>query len=114
MIEIDNTYGEQLSKLQVVFYRTPDGDEPVKDWLEQFGWPKDVPLNRSLGGGLWQVSGHLRGGEVARIFFCRLPGLIVLLHVCISKIPLDDQDEDIDIELASKRMKEINPRQYLH
>jgi phage-related protein len=112
MLNIENSDVEQLSKLHVVFYRTPHGDEPVKDWLEQFGWPKDVPLDRSLGGGLWQVSGHLRGGEVARIFFCRLPGLIILLHACISKIPLDDQD--IDIELARTRMKEIDPRQYLH
>ncbi|MHB8087770.1 MAG: type II toxin-antitoxin system RelE/ParE family toxin [Anaerolineaceae bacterium] len=71
-------------------------------------------MDRSLGGGLWQVSGHLRGGYVARIFFCRLPGLIVLLHACISRIPLDDQDKDIDIELARKRMRKIDPRQYLH
>ncbi|MHB8069521.1 MAG: type II toxin-antitoxin system RelE/ParE family toxin [Desulfobaccales bacterium] len=99
---------------RTVFYRTTAGIEPVKDWLEENGWPKDVPLDRSLGGGLWQVSGHLRGGEVARIFFCRLPGLIVLLHACISKIPLDDQDKDIDIELARRRMREIDPRQYLH
>ena len=65
-----------LKKLPVIFYRTPGGAEPVRDWLNglppedrrtlghdignvEFGWPVGMPLCRSLGGGLWEVRSNL-------------------------------------------------------
>jgi phage-related protein len=105
---------EKLSRLHIAFYRTSTGDEPVKEWLEQYGWPNDVVVERNLDNGLWQISGHLRGGFVALIFFSIISEMIVLLHACIMKIPLNDQDHAKEIELARKRLKEVDPRHYLH
>jgi hypothetical protein len=61
---------DHLIAIEVVFYRTAAGAEPVRDWLRgmpaadrrtigtdlatvQFGWPVGMPLCRPLGGGLW-------------------------------------------------------------
>jgi hypothetical protein len=57
--------------LDVRFYATELGGEPVREWLKllsaverktvgediktvQFGWPLGMPLVRSLGGGIWE------------------------------------------------------------
>jgi hypothetical protein len=62
----------RLTEIQVVFYRTSGGAEPVLDWPRglpsedrrsigadlatvQFGWPIGMPLSRPLGNGLWEV-----------------------------------------------------------
>ncbi len=62
-----------VTKLRVIFYRTANGREPVRDWLRslnreskkiigddiktvQNGWPLGMPLVASLGGGLWEVA----------------------------------------------------------
>lgn len=61
-------------RLQVLFYKTETGKEPVRDWLKtlppaemkiigqdiktvQFGWPLGMPLVRKLDKELWEV-GH--------------------------------------------------------
>ena len=58
--------------LAVVFYRTDNGVEPVRDWLKslpmverrtigedikavQFRWPLGMPLVRKLSGKIWEV-----------------------------------------------------------
>lgn len=105
---------QHLKTSIVVCYHNADGFEPVKEWLEQVGWPNDVPLCRSLGDDLWDFCGHLAGGRVARIFFCNLPGLVVLLHAAIFDLPVDDQENEDAILLARSRMREIHPREYLH
>ena len=68
--------GDDPKRLPVIFYRTPGGAEPVRDWLNglpledrrtlghdigtvEFGWPVGMPLCRSLGGGLWEVRSNL-------------------------------------------------------
>lgn len=60
------------SFLEVRFFRTESGAEPVRDWLRalpaaerrvlgediktvQLGWPLGMPLVRSLGDGLWEI-----------------------------------------------------------
>jgi len=64
-------------KIEVCFYRTKAGREPVREWLKklpavdhniigrdimrvQYGWPIGMPLCRSLGGGLHEVRTMLR------------------------------------------------------
>jgi hypothetical protein len=63
-VDVDNQM-----KLKVVFYKSPSGNEPVRDWLKslsiedkkmigediktvQFGWPLGMPLVRKLETGL--------------------------------------------------------------
>ena len=88
-------------RLQVVFYRTELGVEPVRDWLQglskidkkiigedlktvQFGWPLGMPLVRKLEPGLWEIRIHL-DNRIARILFTVQNGLMVLLHGFIKK-----------------------------
>jgi hypothetical protein len=74
------------SAIPVVFYRTAQGGEPVRDWLRelpiedrrrigrdlalvQYGWPIGMPLCNSPGGGLWQVRSNLPSRRIARLLF---------------------------------------------
>jgi phage-related protein len=80
--------GDGPKKLSVIFYRTPRGAEPVRDWLNdlpqehrrtlghdignvEYGWPVGMPLCRSLGGGLWEVRTNLPSHRTARVIFHR-------------------------------------------
>lgn len=110
-----------LKKVPAAFYQSPNGSEPVRDWLRslpapdrraigediatvEYGWPVGMPLCRSLGGGLWEVRSSLPSGNIARIVFCTGKGKLVLLHGFIKKTqktPLED------LALAKKRKKEI-------
>ena len=108
-------------KLPMIFYRTPGGAEPVRDWLNglpqedrrtlghdigmvEFGWPVGMPLCRSLGGGLWEVRSSLIQGQIARVMFCTAQGRMVLLHGFVKKTQKTPQS---DLNLARKRQKEI-------
>jgi phage-related protein len=90
------------SKLEVVFYRSASGNEPVREWLKdlpredkktlgediktiQLGWPLGMPLVRSLGKGLWEIRSSLRNNRIARIIFFMYQEAIVLLHGFIKK-----------------------------
>ncbi len=113
--------GDGPKKLPVIFYRTPGGTEPVRDWLNglpledrrtlghdigavEFGWPVGMPLCRSLGGGLWEVRSNLPGHKTARVIFCTAQGRMVLLHGFVKRTQKTPQP---DLELARKRQKEI-------
>ncbi|MEI6257045.1 MAG: type II toxin-antitoxin system RelE/ParE family toxin [Planctomycetota bacterium] len=82
--------------LEVVFFRTEAGNEPVRDWLRglvredrktlgediktaQFGWPRGMPLIRKLATGLWEVRSHISTG-IARVMFTVDGQTMVLLH----------------------------------
>jgi phage-related protein len=108
-------------KLPAIFYRTPGGAEPVRDWLKdlphddrrslghdiglvEFGWPVGMPLCRSLGGGLWEVRSELASNRTARVIFCTAKGRMVLLHGFIKRTQKTPQ---ADLALARKRQKEI-------
>ena len=69
-------------KIPLVFFRTPAGSEPVREWLKglepedrrvigedikdvEFSWPIGMPLVRSLGRELWEVRSSLPGGRIA-------------------------------------------------
>lgn len=102
--------------LQVVFYRTENGNEPVRAWLKelpqnekkiigteiktvQIGWPLGMPLVRKLDKDLWELRCKL-DNKIARVLFTLYKGSIVLLHGFIKKsqkIPAKD------LELAKRR-----------
>lgn len=88
-------------RLQVVFFRSANGKEPVREWLleltreerkvvgedlktVQFGWPLGMPVVRPLGDGLFEVRSNL-DDRIARVTFVAADGLMVLLHAFIKK-----------------------------
>jgi phage-related protein len=112
---------DHLIAIEVVFYRTAAGAEPVRDWLRgmpaadrrtigtdlatvQFGWPVGMPLCRPLGGGLWEVRSNLPGNRTARLMFFVHEGRIGLVHGFIKKTRTTPPD---DLALARKRMQDM-------
>jgi|CXWK01.1.fsa_nt_gi DNA-binding Xre family transcriptional regulator len=72
--------------LQVAFFRSETGREPVREWLKelaaddrkaigediklvQFRWPLGMPLVDKLDADLWEVRSRLQGGRIARVCF---------------------------------------------
>lgn len=106
-----------LPKLTVRFYRTEQGNEPVREWLKelpaadrksvgdeiravQFGWPVGMPLVRKVRRGLWEVRVHLVG-RIARVLFTTFDGEAVLLHGFIKK---SQRTPAADLATAVERM----------
>jgi len=104
--------------LEVRFFKTNGGTEPVRDWLRelsahdrktigediktvQFGWPTGMPLVRKIDNGLWEVRIHLEG-RIARVLFTVSDGMIVLLHGFIKKSQATPKP---DLKLAKDRMR---------
>lgn len=104
--------------LEVKFYKTDAGTEPVRDWLRdlpaidrktigediktvQFGWPLGMPLVRKMEKDLWEIRIHL-DARVARMLFTIVSGKIVLLHSFIKKSQVTPQP---DLKLAKDRMR---------
>lgn len=107
--------------LNVVFFKTDTGNEPVREWLKdlpkedrktigadiltvQYAWPVGKPLVDNLGAGIWEVRSRL-DNRIARTLFAMVDQEIVLLHGFIKKQQKTPQDE---LDLAKKRK-----RQYL-
>jgi len=95
--------------LDVVFYKTEAGNEPVREWLKslprddrraigediktaQYGWPLGMPLIRKLERGLWEVRSNISTG-IARVFFTVKDGLMILLHGFVKKSQKTPQNE---------------------
>ena len=110
-----------MKRLPAAFYQLPSGREPVREWLKalgdddrkiigedikdvEFSWPIGMPLVRPLGKGLWEVRSDITQGRTARVLFCIHDGRMVLLHGFIKKT---QKTPDADLELATKRRKEI-------
>lgn len=106
--------------LRVVFYRSPAGREPVRDWLRslepearrvfgedistvQYGWPLGMPLVRSLGEGIWEVRSQLRDG-IGRVLFLAADDVMVLLHGFLKKTQKTPTQE---LEIARRRAAEV-------
>src|SRR4030066_2243683 len=87
--------------LDVVFYRTEAGNEPVREWLKslkredrktigediktaQFGWPLGMPLIRKVETGVWEIRSRTSQG-IARVLFTVEGHTMVLLHGFIKK-----------------------------
>lgn len=112
---------EPTKKVQVYFYRTEAGREPVREWLKglplredrrrigedirtvEFGWPVGMPVCRAMGGGLYEVRSNLSENRIARVlFYFDKHGRMVLLHGFIKKT---QKTPDEDLELARKNKK---------
>lgn len=104
-------------RLQVIFYKTDSGNEPVREWLKsllrndrkiigediktvQFGWPLGMPLVRKLDVGLWEVRSRL-DNRIARVLFTVEESVMVLLHGFIKK---SEKTPASDLNLAKKRL----------
>ena len=107
-------------KIPAVFYRAPQGNEPVREWLKElpkqdrhrigtdirtveYGWPVGMPTCRPLKGGLCEVRTNLRN-TTARVIFCIAGGRMVLLHGFIKKSRETPED---DLRLARRRKSDI-------
>ena len=104
-------------RLQVVFYKSNSGKEPVRDWLKklekedrkvigeniktvQFGWPLGMPLVRKIETSLWEVRIQLNN-RIARILFTAHEGIMILLHGFIKK---SQKTPANDLKVAKQRM----------
>jgi len=113
--------GKTHPKTPVVFYRTRNGAELVRDWLRalderdrnaigldlmrvQFRWPVGMPLCRAMGDDLWEVRTSLPSNRIARVLFCVVRDRIVVLHGFIKKT---QKTPDGELTLARKRKKEF-------
>lgn len=82
--------------LDVRFFSTAAGTEPVRVWLQdlsasdrkiigediktvQYGWPLGMPLVDHLDGEAWEVRSRL-DSRIARTLFAIEAGVLVLLH----------------------------------
>ena len=97
--------------LDVVFYKTDAGIEPVREWLKslpredrrtigediktaQYGWPLEMPLIRKMERGLWEVRSNVSIG-IVRVIFTVQGATMILLHGFAKKsqkTPLNELD----------------------
>jgi len=107
--------------LQVVFYQTETGNEPVREWLKnlrredcraigediktaQFGWPLGMPLIKILVTGLWEVRSRISQG-ISRVLFTVDGDIMILLHGFVKKsqkTPLHD------LNVALQRLRDLH------
>ncbi len=93
--------GRNTTTLDVRFFRTEAGNEPVREWLTslprthkyligteiktiQIGWPLGMPIVRKLGKGLWEARVNLEN-TIARVLFTVDGNTMILLHGFIKK-----------------------------
>ncbi|MFN2136254.1 MAG: type II toxin-antitoxin system RelE/ParE family toxin [Candidatus Promineifilaceae bacterium] len=105
-------------RLQVYFFKTASGKQPVRDWLKalpeadrriigndlktaQFGWPLGMPLIRKLETDLWEVRSRLPN-RTARVLFTVEGDRMILLHGFIKK---SQKTAASDLKLAKQRLK---------
>ena len=111
---------EKKPILDVVFYKTEAGNEPVRAWLKnlpredrkaigedmktaQYGWPLGMPLIRKLERGLWEVRSNISTG-IARVFFTVKDSLMILLHGFVKKSQKTPQNE---LDTARRRLNNL-------
>jgi phage-related protein len=107
-----------LKRIHAYFYRTPAGNEPVREWLNElssvdrktigtdvkdveYAWPLGMPLVDSLGRGVWEVRSTIADG-IARVIFCVEEDQMILLHAFVKKTR---KTPDREIALAYNRMR---------
>lgn len=112
---------ETTPKIPLVFYRTANEREPVREWLKsleradrltigadlqrvQYRWPVGMPLCRALGEGLWEVRTSLPSKTIARVFVCFWEDTLYALHGFVKKTQATPKSE---LALARKRKKEV-------
>ncbi|MBA2654650.1 MAG: type II toxin-antitoxin system RelE/ParE family toxin [Gammaproteobacteria bacterium] len=115
---------KNTQKLEVRFFCSEVGSEPVREWLRelpkedkytigadiktiQYGWPLGMPLVDSLGKGLWEVRSKLARGRIARVIFFLDTGVMILVNGFIKKTPKTPQAQ-LDLSLKRKRLYETS------
>ena len=110
-----------LKKVAARFYRSANGQEPVREWLKglgtddrraigqdiatvEYGWPVGMPICRPLGAGLWEVRSTLPSHRIARVMFMLAQGRLVLLHGFIKKT---QETPNVEMAIARQRMREV-------
>ena len=110
-------------RLQVAFFRTETGREPVREWLlslprserqiigtdlldVQYGWPLGLPLVRKLETDLWEVRSAL-GDRIARVLVTIEGMTLVVIHGFIKKSQRTPKE---DLDLARKRLQALRRR----
>ena len=111
----------RAQKIPLIFFRTPEGNEPVRKWLKelpemerraigedllraQWRWPVGMPLCRPMRNGLWEIRTNLPTRRTARVLISVYREHLVALHGFVKKTPATP---DVDLALARKRKKEL-------
>lgn len=106
--------------LDVAFYRTESGAEPVREWLKslpradkrvigsdiktvQYGWPLGMPVVRKLDPKFWEIRSRL-DKRIARVLFTLQGDTMVLLHGFIKK---SQHIAKADLALARQRKAKL-------
>ncbi len=109
-------------KIDLVFFRSNTGGEPVREWLReldvverraigtdllraQWRWPIGMPLCRPMGQGLWEVRTDLPSNRTARVLICFYDNRLVAVHGFVKKTRATPGD---DLALARRRQKELD------
>jgi phage-related protein len=108
--------GSNEKVITVRFFKTPSGNEPVRNWLKkqsaedkkaigedikavEFLWPLGYPQVTKLDKNLWEVRTDV-ADRICRVFFTVVAGSLVLLHGIIKK---DRKTPKQDLDTAKKR-----------
>ncbi|KTC77996.1 type II toxin-antitoxin system RelE/ParE family toxin [Legionella brunensis] len=103
--------------LTAVFYRKPNGIEPVRAWLKllsksdkkiigedirevEYHWPIGMPKVKYLDKKLWEVRSDVTENKTARIFFTTDKNNMILLHGLFKK---SRKTPPKDLEIAHER-----------
>lgn len=109
-----------LPILSVRFYRTDNGNEPVRAFFKQlrledrktlgtdiktvqFCWPLGMPLVRKMAPSLWEARSRIADG-IVRVFFTVAGSDMVLLHAFVKK---SAQTPKTELETARIRLQKI-------
>ena len=109
-----------VKAITVYFYKSPAGNEPVRDWLKlrtseekkaigedikavEYSWPVGYPQIVKLDKDLWEVRTSLPNG-ISRVFFTIWEKYMVLLHSIIKKSQKTPQQ---DLDIAKKRRNRV-------
>ena len=111
-----------IMKLEVYFYKTESGNEPVREWLKslplidkkiigedimsvQFSWPRGMPLVKSLKNSLWEVRSNVSDKKIARIIFFISRNRMILVEGFIKKTQTTPQPH---LEVSTDRKNKFN------
>lgn len=109
-----------FAKLSVRFFRSSQGNEPVRDWLlalpaadrrsigeeirtVQLGWPLGMPVVRKIDADLWEIRVRIRDG-IARVLFTVEDGEAVLLHGFVKK---SQRIPAAELATATQRLRQV-------
>ena len=117
-LRVDKNNEEPI--LDVVFFKTEAGNEPVREWLKslpredrktigediktaQYGWPLGIPLIRKMERGLWEVRSSISQG-IARVIFTIKDSMMILLHGFVKKSQKTPPNE---LDTARRRLNNL-------